>query len=432
MSESKRAAQLTAALAASVAVCLVLALAAGATPAKSGAVTLNLMYPTNYTLSFKIVTDNYKRIDPNVTFNQQSVSSTAYPTLIQTQLRAGNAADILFFNAGRGNAFGILNYSDAGYLVDLAGRPFEKRLIQPQLVGVKVGKKVWGTPEQIITVGMEYNKDMFKQFGVSVPKTFTQLLAACKTISSKGKIPIAFPAGDNVFPIFLVYGIIASEVYATDPTWNVKRQQGKVSFATSPGWRRTYTKILQMKDSSCFSPGAVSTIGAAAQAQFVNGDAAMYVSGTQNFGAVRAAKPSLNFGLIPVPTDKAANQRVMLSSSAIFGVNAATTGETRAAALKFMDFLNRPSQNAVFNVAGGATLTSYQYTHQQVPKTWKNEIAGVVPYFKRKNPLVPSAVWPNAKVQTVAAGEIAGLFTGQKTVDQLLADLDAAFNQGKG
>jgi hypothetical protein len=35
-------------------------------------------------------------------------------------------------------------------------------------------------------------------------------------------------------------------------------------------------------------------------------------------------------------------------------------------------------------------------------------------------------------VQTTAAGDVTGLLTGQKSVTDILTDLDNAFNKGKG
>jgi raffinose/stachyose/melibiose transport system substrate-binding protein len=395
-------------------------------------VTLTAMFPSNYVVPFKVVTDDFTKANPNVRFNVQPLASASIPQLMTTQLRAGNAADILFFNAGRGNTLGVLNFAASGYLVDLAGRPFQKLLIPQQLQGVQDGKHLWAAPTQILTIGLVYNTDMFTQLGVTTPDTFSSLLTACKKIAAAGKVPIAYPAGDNLISIFLVYSLIANDVYAQDPTWNDKRAAGTVKFATSAGWKNAYQQILDMKNANCFSPGAAGLNGANAQAQFAAGSAAMYPNGTQIFAALKAANPNLHFAIFALPADKSTDTRVMLSSSALFGVNAATSGVKRQAALKFIDFLASPDENAAFNAAGGATLTGYQYSHSQLPTDWSTQLAPVTPLFKRQNPLVPSAVWPNAQVQLTAATDVAGLFTGQKTVDQTLADLDAAFNQGTG
>jgi raffinose/stachyose/melibiose transport system substrate-binding protein len=395
-------------------------------------VTLTALFPSNYAVPFKVVSEAFTKANPNVTFNVQTVASATLPQLMQTQLRAGNAADLLFFNAGRGNTLGVLNFAAPGYLVDLAGRDFQKQLIPQQLLGVQDGKHLWAAPTQILAVGLEYNVDMFSQLGVTIPDSFSSLLGVCRKIAAAGKVPIAYPAGDNLIAIFLVYGLIANDVYAPESTWNDKRAAGSVKFATSPGWKSAYQKILDMKGASCFSPGAVGTNGPAAQSQFASGNAAMYPNGTQNFAALKAANPNLKFGIFAVPAEKPADQRVMLSSSALFAVNATTSGVKRQAALKFIDFLTNPDQNAAFNAAGGATLTSSQYKTGQLPTEWSTQLSPIAPLFKKANPLVPSAVWPNANVQLTAATDVAGLFTGQKTVDQTLADLDAAFNQGTG
>lgn len=404
-----------------------LALAAGAAPRRSQDTTISIMYPTNYIVPFKTITDNYTRVNPSVKFNLLPTSSTIEAALMTTQFKAGNAADINFFNAGKGNAFGILNFANAGYLTDLAGHPLEKRLVQPQLVGVKQGKHLWGSPMAIVTIGTEYNTDIFKQLGLTPPKTFNQLLTLCGKIKDAGKIPIAYPAGDAVNGIFMVYALIANDVYGVDPTWETKRLHNKVQFSGSPLWSSAYQKIVTMKNAGCFAPDAQATNNAKATSQFTSGQAAMMVQGTQNFSLLKTANPDLKFAMFPFPADSAAKQRIILSPSLIFGVNAASSPDTKKAALAFIDFMARPKQAETFNRAVGATMTGYMYTHNQLPKDWSSEMKLIAPLLKKKNPVTPAALWPNALMASTAAGSVPGLFTGQKTVDQILADLDKAY-----
>jgi raffinose/stachyose/melibiose transport system substrate-binding protein len=280
-------------------------------------------------------------------------------------------------------------------------------------------------------LGVAYNVDLFNQLGVKVPTTFAQVIDACRKISAAGKVPFAFPAADSTGAGDLAYMLSASTVYASDPTFNVKRQAGKISFATSAGWRRTLQQIVEMRSAGCFSPGAITTLQPQAAAAFATGDAAMYTLQTQRFSQFLVINPKMNFGVFAMPADKSADTRIMINSTGIVGVNAATTGETRDAALKFIDFIARPKQQQTFDNAIGALLTPEQLRLGQIPSLWP-QLTPMLPYLKRPSPIIPAAIWPNAQTSAALVVAIQGLFTGQKTVDQGLADLDTAFNLGRG
>lgn len=393
-------------------------------------VTVRLTYPASYAVPFAALEEKFTAAHPGVTFKDDAVDASTLTTLLQTQFRAGNAGDMVFFNAGSGNALGIQNFAKADYLIDLSTRPWASSLIPQQKVGITTDQKLWGAPLSIITVGLVNNTDIFTRLGVAVPSTFDELLAACQTISAAGTTPIAFPAGDSLYSIFLIYGLIANNVYANDLTWDTKRAENKTTFAGSDGWKKSYQQVVDMKNAKCFSDGAVGEKQADAQAQFANGKAAMLASGTQVFSALKKANPELNFSLSAVPSATPADQRVMLSPSVIMGVNKASSARNQAAALAFADFLMLPDNTALFNSLGGGNMTGHQYANGQSPAAWAQQLASVLPLYKKENPVVPSTVWPNAMVQTTAGSDVAGLFTGQKSVDAVLSDLDAAFNQG--
>jgi ABC-type glycerol-3-phosphate transport system substrate-binding protein len=112
-----------------------------------------------------------------------------------------------------------------------------------------------------------------------------------------------------------------------------------------------------------------------------------------------------------------------------WGVNAALTGEKRDAALKFIDFIARPKQTATFNKAIGALLSGLDLKNATIPDTYP-VLKPLAPLLKRRNPVAPNLTWPNGLVQPAFNAALAGIFTGQKSIDQGLADMDNAYNQG--
>jgi raffinose/stachyose/melibiose transport system substrate-binding protein len=301
---------------------------------------------------------------------------------------------------------------------------------QVLLVGVKTGKHVWGFSVGAALITMFYNKDMFAQNGWQIPTTFAQMLSLCTKIAAAGKIPIAASIGDNGRGLMPALALAANDVYAKTPDFNVKRAHFQTSFANS-GWRKTFQDLAAMIGAKCFSPGAVGTTPDAAPALFGRGDAAMYVGSSSNYANWTSVNPALNFAAFPFPADTAADDRVTINPPGVWGVNAATTGAARDAALKFIDFIARPKQTDTFNRARGGVLSALQIQTGALPEYYP-ELKLLAPILKRRNPPTVLGLWPNPFVSTAFNAAIAGLFTGQKTIDQGLADMDNAYNRGTG
>jgi raffinose/stachyose/melibiose transport system substrate-binding protein len=412
-------------------VCLGVAVTAEAQPSARQAVTIRMLSSTPWALPMQVVAANFMRVNPDIKVEVTTVPPAVQGTTYQTQFRAGNAPEIVMFTAGRGQATSILPFADAGYLLNMAGRPWEKRIARAQLVGIKQGTKLWGTPMGVSLVGFVYNADLFKQLGLKRPTTWAQFLTLCSSLKAAGKIPIAFPAADVALVATLALDLAASLVYGKDPQWNVRRARGEVTFANTPGWRTVFQNIVDAKNAGCFSPGAVGTTGPQAAAQFATGEAAMLNTVSLTYGQFLQINPKLNYGILPAPPARAADQRIMLNATAIFGVNAQATGETREAALKMIDFMSRPKQQETYNRGAGVLLSGYQLRTGAIPSFYP-QVKPLIPILKRNNPNVPSAVWPNAFIFPAMNTGVQGLFTGQKTPDQIVADMDAAYNRGTG
>jgi raffinose/stachyose/melibiose transport system substrate-binding protein len=416
-----------------IAVCLVLTVSAGAKGERKQDVTLRILANTSWAASLDVLTTNFKKAYPGITFDTQIVSSAQQGPLMSTQLRAGNAADIFVFGGGRASPIGVNVYSDQKLLVDLAGRPFTKRLAKGLRVGLQTGKSIWGVPMGVsLTSIIAYNVDMFAGLGIRVPTTFAQMLNVCRKISAAGKIPLAIGLADTARIAFF-FANIGNAVYAADPTFNFERLHGKITFATSPGWKRAYQQILDMKNADCFSKGASGVTSEQAPAQFARGEAVMYPGASQQASLYLNVNPKLNYKTFALPADKADKTLLMEVVTGILGLNAATSGDKKDAALKFLDFAGRPYQQDQFNSAAGGLLSAMDLKNHTTP-SYAPPLKPLETILKRPHgtAIDPRGIWPNPSVNLAVGTGLQGLFTGQKTIDQVLADMDTAYNKGRG
>ena len=117
-------------------------------------------------------------------------------------LNSNDVPDLLEYNKGNATAGAV---AAKGLLTDLTAeastRGWDKTAGSALTVGSYDSKglmgpgKVYGIPSYGEYVSFSYNKDMFAKYGVSVPTTPDQLVAAFETFKSQGITPLAMSAG---------------------------------------------------------------------------------------------------------------------------------------------------------------------------------------------------------------------------------------------
>jgi raffinose/stachyose/melibiose transport system substrate-binding protein len=108
-------------------------------------------------------------------------------------------------------------------------------------------------------------------------------------------------------------------------------------------------------------------------------------------------------------------------------VNAHASAQQQAAARAFIDFVARPKQTALYaRTVGG--LTQYQFLHGQIPGFMSEHAAA---FAERRYVLNPIQSWGTASIN-IALQNAVGLLTGQRSIDDVLTAMDAAWEQGPG
>ncbi|MDR1027908.1 MAG: hypothetical protein LBL63_00630, partial [Clostridiales Family XIII bacterium] len=121
------------------------------------------------------------------------------------------------------------------------------------------------------------------------------------------------------------------------------------------------------------------------------------------------------------PGVTADDTRFVLTVQGGVGVN--VQSENQEAAKLFLEFWSLPEEGKVFTDAS-TLISANEASTGELSGTY----TGLSPLFTGGKVIPdPTASWPNTSFKTNAGSSIQGLFTGQKTVDQVLADLDTYF-----
>jgi raffinose/stachyose/melibiose transport system substrate-binding protein len=420
----------SAAIAAGVAGLVIGASVASAAPAPPSqqrgefSMVMNLAYKPG----FDILIANFNRIYPNikVTPTYYSVGGNSpYATVVATQLAAGSAPDVVWSVGGRGGPTSTQILAEAGYLDAMDGRKWTKRLLPSTKGDYQVGGKLYGSELGISVLSLiMYNKDYFRQNNLRVPTTFAQLLSLCRTISAQGKTPISWGGQTPAVNANNVVTLAGNNVFSGDPRWYAKRLNKQVTFAASPGWRRSLQQALDLKNAGCFRRGFEGVSFANMANEFASGQAVMMWTVPILLGDVSRLNPNIKFGMFPPPGVTAAQTRVTVQPQGSLTLLKKASPANKRAALTFIDFVAREKQARLFSRIN-FLISSFDALKGNLPTSY----ADLAPWFKQQGKVLGTITsrYPNTQFSNNFGASVQGLFTGQKTVDEVLQDMDRFF-----
>jgi raffinose/stachyose/melibiose transport system substrate-binding protein len=361
----------------------------------------------------------FEKANPNIKVNVQYLPQATLGQATVTALQAGNAADVLYTNGGTGQLHAVFPLGKAGYLADLSQRPWVKNLPQATHDLYWDGDKLYGLPMGLSLVGVIYNTAMFQQMGLKVPTTFSEMVDLCGKVKAAGKIPMAL-AGQA--PGLYAQAPAANTVYSANPGWNDDRAAGKVTFANTPGWQTALQQFDQLNKADCFQPGASGDTIVKAIQLLGSEQAAMFLAPSAAIGGIKGVAPDLNVAMFPLPGPTADATRAVTEYNDSFSVNAHSPNID--AATKLVDFLAQPDQQASY-----AKILGEISVPDSVTGAVPEQYTAFGPLLQGKKAVtLPSLIWPNPAVGTALTPDMQGLVTGQKSVSDVLTDMDTAWN----
>jgi raffinose/stachyose/melibiose transport system substrate-binding protein len=399
---------------------------AGSNSSAGGSKEFSLSFATSNTIEspFQVLAEDYMKShsDVKITFNPQPNDS--YDQTLRTQLQAGNASDIVVTTPGSGQGRSILPLAEAGFLEPLDDAA--KKLV-PEGSATLFGKddKVYGQAAEITVVGLVANETAAKASGVAdFPSDFASLEQQCKTLQSNGKsfFAVAGSAAPNTG--LMAMSLAGSRVYAEDPKWNEKRAANQTTFAGSDGWKSALEAVTKLNDAGCFQQGVAGAGFDAITQGLATGTSLAGFIPAPSWKQLKSAAAGSDFDVRALPAAKDDKPFTYASANYAFSINAAS--KNKDAARAFLDWAAEPEQTKAFAEIDGALPVSGLDSYDFSSGAYKN-VADLIKGGKY-GPL-PNTQWPNSAVYDALASGVQGLITGQKTVDQVLQAMDAAWGQ---
>lgn len=365
--------------------------------------------------------DALKEVEANVPglkFESEGVDEIVNrDTKLKAEMAAGNPPKIFELFGGTDTK----NYAKTNNLLDLT--PILDELgLKDKFVDLSeftYDGKVYGLPIAGYLEGMFYNKKIFKDNGVEVPKTYEEFLKACETFKAKGITPMALGGNEawvlNMLPNTLYVRVGGQAV--------VDGLQSGQSKWTDEAYVKGHTMFKDLIDKGYFNKDALALKYAQTQDRFANGETAMIFDGgwaNQKYSNPDQSKMAADLGFFNFPTVEGGkgNDLINGSYSNGFGFSAKLNENEKKAVKEFIKvFFTEKYQLRQLKEEGFFPSMKLSSTGD------KPIIAEMLKASEGKKtfPAFDSLIQPKVKLDLESG--IQAFVGGKKSVQDLLADV---------
>ncbi|WP_198543689.1 ABC transporter substrate-binding protein [Petroclostridium xylanilyticum] len=223
--------------------------------------------------------------------------------VVKTRLATGDMADLCFYNSG--SLFQVLNPEQN--FVDLTNEPFMSNVLDFFKSTVSANEKVYGIPANtVMSGGWLYNKKVYAELGLSVPKTWDELLANCEKIKGAGKTAVIGSYKDD-WTSQLILLADYFNVQAQVPNFAADYTANKAKFATTPAALRGFEKLYEINKKGYMNKDFLATTYDAALKMLAEGTGVHYPMLSTSVSNIEANFPDKvnDIGFFAQPGDSA-------------------------------------------------------------------------------------------------------------------------------
>ncbi len=224
--------------------------------------------------------------------------------LVKTRLATGSMNDVFDYNSGSL----MNNLNPSKNLIPLDDQPYVKDYTTPYKVAVtsKADGKIYGAPWAAGQGGgIMYNIKVYKELGLSVPKTWAEFMANSEKIKAAGKTAVIQSYGTTWTSQLFVLADFGN-VNAADPTWAANYTENKAKYADAPAIEG-FQHVEDTYKAGFFNSDAASLTLENALKMLANGEGVQYPILSSTVQTVVQNTPDLvkDLGFFPIPGNDA-------------------------------------------------------------------------------------------------------------------------------
>ncbi|CUO50757.1 Maltose-binding periplasmic proteins/domains [[Eubacterium] contortum] len=280
--------------------------------------------------------EQYPEIKVELVLNPDAQNTS----IIQTKLASGQPSDLVCYN--KVSAENELEV--AKNCVDLSDEPFVENLADKEILTAPDGK-IYGFAFAVKTGGMGvvYNKDLFEEKGVQIPKTYEEFLAACENLKAQGITPFYGPFKDVwTFQMWTTstWGYYAAK---SEPDLWDRLNANEIGWDEVPAFRESLEKAYDLYKDGYMQSTVLSDDYNSIPAAMSSGDYAMTVGSNTTVRDLLNAYPDIQFDMFPYPVYEGEDEYLTISQlDAEFFIP--KDAKHIEEAKKFLNFMAQPEQ----------------------------------------------------------------------------------------
>lgn len=367
--------------------------------------------------------DAFEEQHPGVTVERERLPGESWRQVIQTRVQGGNAPDLFEVKSGGGQVGSLIPFAEAGLLLPLEDPQFAENLPADPEQWTHEGT-VYGVPTNVATNGLVFNDELATELGIDLADvdTMGDLIELCPDVRDAGKTMFVSAGTMQPSVQVLALTLATSSVYGPDPDWNEQRAAGDVTFSESEGWRSALETIEDMVKAGCLQDGAAGA-GVDAIIGGITSESSLGLFTPSGAAKALADTSEGAVSLFAHPTPAPDGYDTFLSVSADFSIAGSADTKSPKLVTEFLRFLSSPEGTGVFATAQGSIPAVGADSQELLPAY--EPVAEYLAAGSERTRGWPPQTWPNAKILESLGSGVQGIYTGQTTVDDVLAKMDA-------
>lgn len=290
----------------------------------------------------------------DISLEYEVIPDAQFTNLSQVRVSTGEAPDVIFANVPAAYS----TYDAPNTLVEMSDQPWTGRLGMDTKAIETGDGGLYGMPITGFSgvMGVIYNKDVFENLSLEIPKTYDGFLEACETIKQSGVNPLYLSFKDTwttqIVPMIYFANLLderCDEVYQ-------QLNANQTSFADVPEFKQALTDFQALFDAGYINEDYIVGTYDESQAAVAEGRSAMMVCGEYAVNAILEKYPDANIGMFPLPYNDV--DKVMTANY----VYALCVPKAAANVEQSLDFIDKFSQEDILGIYLNANSVNSPYS----------------------------------------------------------------------
>ncbi|HLU60496.1 MAG TPA: extracellular solute-binding protein [Pseudonocardia sp.] len=261
--------------------------------------------------------------------------------IVKTRLATGDMSEVFLYNSG--SLFQAIGPEQN--LTPVTDQPWVGALEENFKRVVSVGDQVYGAPfGPQLTGAVLYNKRIYADLGLEVPRTWDEFMANNTAIKAAGIDPVIQTYGDTYTSQLFVLGDFHN-VAAAEPDFAERYTAGEAKFATSPAALKGWQHLQELHDLGYYNEDFPTAKMEEGMRKLGDGEGAHYPMLSNGISALAVASPegATDIGIFPIPGDDPARNGLTVWSPDGVYIPKTTEGAELEAAKRLLAFIASPA-----------------------------------------------------------------------------------------